>query len=297
MLKFKSIAQDDVKTFMKHWDITLQRSSDYCFAILWGWADDYGYETAWDGKNDLFWVRQTKPEIYNMAPVGNWQRDDWQTLLRKYYGDKAVFWLVPEELVKIWQEQFPFAMSVEEDRGNWEYLYDIHALAELKGGNYVKKRNHINSFIKNHNYDYKPICAENRERVLAFQKKWLSESEGYLPGIRQEHDCICRILDSWGKIPHLHGGLIEIGENIVAYTIGEKAGDSLLIHFEKALADYAAGYQVIHQQFLLEMLKMFPELVTVNREEDLNDEGIRESKLSYHPNGFIKKYKVTLNFK
>lgn len=296
MLEFKRIETDDIKTFMKHWDITLQRSSDYCFPILWGWAEDYGYETAWDGRDDLFWVRQTKPEIYNIAPVGNWQRNDWERLLREYYGDKSVFWLVPEKLAEIWQKEFGGAMTLEEERGNWEYLYDIRALAELKGKKYVKKRNHINSFTKRYDYEYKPICAQNIEKVLVFQKRWLAESEGYLPGIKQEHNCICRILESWGKIPLLYGGLIEIGGNIVAYTIGEIAGDSLLVHFEKALVEYSAGYQVIHQQFLLDMLKKYPKLVTVNREEDVNDEGLRQSKLSYHPNGFIKKYKITLSF-
>jgi hypothetical protein len=32
----------------------------------------------------------------------------------------------------------------------------------------------------------------------------------------------------------------------------------------------------------------------VNREQDLNDEGLRKSKLSYLPVKFVKKYRVTL---
>ena len=38
------------------------------------------------------------------------------------------------------------------------------------------------------------------------------------------------------------------------------------------------------------MLEDHPELRIVNREEDLNDLGLRESKMSYLPIGFIKKY-------
>ena len=296
MLDFKAIELADVRNFMKHWELTAQRSSDYCFPILWGWAADYGYQTAIDKTDDLFWIRQTLPDVYNLAPVGNWQRDDWKQLLCKYFGSKAVFWLVPEELAEIWQAQLGSAAALEEERDNWEYLYDIHELAELAGGKYIKKRNRVNHFKKNYNYKYLPLTLENREAVMEFQQRWLAESEGYLPGIKQEHNCIMRILNSWGEVPHLRGGIIEVSGNIAAYTIGELTGNSVLIHFEKALTEYSAGYQVINQEFLQHLLKEKPKLLTVNREEDLGDEGLRESKLSYHPTGFIRKYKVTIDF-
>lgn len=294
MLKFKEIELNDADMYMKHWKATIQRSSDYCFPIMWGWAPPCGIQVALD--NDLFWVRETKPKLYNLVPVGNWQRDDWKKLLREHYGQHSEFWLVPEAMLKIWQEQFPEALTIEECRDNWEYLYDVHALVELKGRKYMKKRNHLNQFRRDYEYIYKPITAENIEAVRDFQKRWFAASEGYMEGIEQEHNCILRILDSWGKVPHLRGGVIEISGNIIAYTIGELSGNVVLVHFEKALDEYGAGYQIINQEFLKQLLEERPTLEIVNREEDMGDPGIRHAKLSYHPNGFVKKYKVTVNF-
>lgn len=296
MLNFKNIELNDIKTFITHWELTAQRSSDYCFPVLWGWASDYGYQAAADSEDDLFWIRQTIPDTYNLAPVGSWARENWEQLLREKYGDSSIFWLVPEELAKIWQAQFKNAIKLEEQRNHWEYLYNINELAKLAGGRYAKKRNRVNHFKKNYKYEYQPVTEEKIEEIRKFQLRWFQESEGYLPGIRQENDCIMRILDSWGKIPNLCGGIIKIDDKIIAYTIGELVQDTVLIHFEKALSEYNTGYQVINNEFLVHLLHSHSELTTVNREEDLGDPGLRDAKLSYNPIGFIKKYKITINF-
>ena len=69
----------------------------------------------------------------------------------------------------------------------------------------------------------------------------------------------------------------------------------MLVHFEKASLEYGAGYQVINKEFLSHMLDEDPDLVTVNREEDMNDPGLREAKMSYLPKGFIKKFHVKMS--
>ena len=296
-LDFKDIELKDAALFMNYWELTDQRASDYSFPILWGWAFDYGYQAAADESARLFWIRQTTPALYNLAPIGSWRHDDWQSIIRERYGNESEFWLVPERLLLIWQEQFKDRIEVEGDRGNWEYLYDIRELATLAGNRYMRKRNRVNKFCRTYNYTYRPITREIIPAVMDFQDTWCRANiSGHVPGLVQENHGIQRILRHWDEIPNLRGGVIEIKGRIVAYTIGELAYDMIVVHFEKASLEYKAAYQAINKEFLSHMLEENPGLVTVNREEDMNDPGLREAKMSYLPKGFIKKFHVKIRF-
>ncbi len=65
----------------------------------------------------------------------------------------------------------------------------------------------------------------------------------------------------------------------------------LLIHFEKGNPEFKGIYQAINQFFLNHLQHPYQ---TVNREQDLDDDGLRKAKLSYHPIDFIRKYQVTI---
>ena len=298
MLSFEDIDLKHASGYILHGERMTVYASDYSFPILWGWGGDYGYQVAIENGEELIWIRQTVPEAYNLAPVGNWERDDWARLIRERYGEKCEFWLVPERLLEIWQKQMGSAINeTESDRGNWEYIYNIHDLATLAGNRYMKKRNRVNQFRRTYDYSYKPITCAIIPDVQDFHDAWC-EANGCAstPALQRESHGIRRILGHWGEIPNLRGGVIEAGGAIVAYTIGELAGKHLLVHFEKASYEYNSAYQVINKEFLVHMLEQEPWLVTVNREEDMNDPGLREAKMSYLPTNFIKKYRVKISF-
>jgi hypothetical protein len=80
--------------------------------------------------------------------------------------------------------------------------------------------------------------------------------------------------------------------SMVAYTMAEAlTPDMLLIHFEKGDTQYRGIYQAINQKFLANSAAAY---TLVNREQDLNDEGLRKAKLSYHPDDFLRKFRITL---
>ena len=65
-------------------------------------------------------------------------------------------------------------------------------------------------------------------------------------------------------------------------TIASKISDSVVdVHFEKAIGQYAVngGYAAINNMFA----KSLNGAEWLNREEDINIEGLRKAKQSYHP--------------
>ncbi|OPZ19501.1 MAG: hypothetical protein BWZ04_02466 [Firmicutes bacterium ADurb.BinA205] len=89
----------------------------------------------------------------------------------------------------------------------------------------------------------------------------------------------------------LKGGVIRIGGRVAAFTIGEPLNsDTFCVHIEKADTTYNGIYAGINN--------LFAEAAAadhkyINREEDLGLEGLRRSKLSYHPAFLLDKYEVT----
>jgi hypothetical protein len=61
------------------------------------------------------------------------------------------------------------------------------------------------------------------------------------------------------------------------------------VHFEKAIDDYKGIYQFINQAFAQTLPSHYQ---TINREQDLGDEGLRQAKMTYRPIGFVRKFKA-----
>lgn len=298
---FKSVNMSTIDEYMTRWGETKQRSSDYSSGVLLCWAKTYGYQFAFDNDEELVWIKGSRPAEHYLAPVGKWNLKGWDELIAARFGHRALFYAVPEKLVEIWLKQMGSAVTVtmdeptDSDRSTWEYLYRVSDLTNLSGKKYIKKRNRVNQFRSQHRYEYLPMTPELIPRIVEFQEQWCRSYRifnGY-ESIEQENDGIINeILKNWEKLPQLLGAAIEVMGRIIAYTIAERVGDTLMIHFEKASLEYNAAYQVINHEFLLHEGEGYK---YVNREEDMGDPGLRDAKMSYHPCGFLKKYLVRID--
>ena len=68
-----------------------------------------------------------------------------------------------------------------------------------------------------------------------------------------------------------------------------KAIQNALRDIEKANPEFPGLYPVLQQQFLEREWSLIP---FVNREQDLGIEGLRRSKLSYHPEYMVNKFRL-----
>ncbi len=291
VLNFKPISLEKQSEYSKYFEKCPQKASDYSFVNLWGWAKEYGLDWAWT--DNLVWIRQSIPEILYWAPVGPWDGVDWMSCFDELSGNQASFIRIPEKLLLTWEESLGDRIAIKEERGSWDYLYSISELIELKGKRFHKKRNLLNQFTKNYNFQFIPFDTEAIHMAMAMQEDWCTWRDCEASDVlAAENNAISRVLKSWEKIGGLIGGAIMVDKTMAAYTVAESlSADMLLIHFEKGNTDFKGVYQAINQLFLENSGKNYE---IVNREQDLGDEGLRKAKLSYHPADFIIKYRVDL---
>ena len=291
LLDFEPINLDKQLEYFNHFTACSEKASDYSFVNLWGWAEEYGLFWAWT--DELVWIKQTRPQVAYWAPVGAWESIDWHECFDKYVSNDTLFMRVPENLLQCWKRDMEKRLAIEEARGHWDYLYSFTDLVELKGNRFHKKRNLLNQFKRKYDFKYASFGKEIIELAKAMQEDWCTwrdceSSESLLA----ENNAILRILNSSQRLEGLSGGAVMVEEKMAAYTVAEKiSDDTLLIHFEKGDPAFKGGYQAINQVFLEHSAG---DLSIVNREQDLDNPGLRRAKLSYHPLGFVKKYRVKL---
>jgi hypothetical protein len=175
--------------------------------------------------------------------------------------------------------------SVVEDRDNFDYLYLRTDLAELTGKTYHKKRNLVNAFINSYDYEQKPLGKDNVADAVAVLERW-RESKGFEGDYAASREAL-EFFDVLG----MRGCVYYVGGVPAGWCLGEPLakGRMFAVHFEKGVEDYKGIYQFINQAFAQALPNYFK---SINREQDLGDDGLRQAKMTYRPNAFVNKYRV-----
>lgn len=205
-------------------------------------------------------------------------------------GRPLCFFAPSEEEAALITSLFPAAHTTCDD-GESDYLYDAAALATFRGKSYNGQRNHINRFSRLFpDHTIERITPESARELLAF----LSEYEAMRPSrpLLAEELAMTREVLLHYKEYGMHGILLRVGDRIAAFACGEVIGDTLQIHIEKADTRFPGAYQRIVSAFAAVAVEM--QVPYLNREDDMNDEGLRTSKRSYHPTALLPKWRITI---
>ncbi len=183
-------------------------------------------------------------------------------------------------------------VSVTNIRRWRDYLYEAEAFRTYAGGKYAGQRNHVNKFLKNNpDWTFHVYREGDEAALLAFLREYEAAQRAkgsYLAD--EEMDEVYELVPRIGQFGLLCGYLTA-GGRMVACAIGEKCGDMLVVHVEKALKSVEGAYPMIAQQFARAFAG--EGVRYLNRMDDAGDMGLRKSKLQYLPCEIVGKYNVT----
>jgi len=194
---------------------------------------------------------------------------------------------VPEDFVRA----FGAGFRVEEDPGNFDYVYSRQELAELKGKKFDGKRNRIRKFESTfpRQYQYRRLAREDVPGCVRLLEAWFEEKRNGDPYMRAERRAILRALDSFEELG-LRGGVVEVGGRVGAFTLGGRlTADMAVIPIEIADPGFVGLAQWINREYVV---RECADYAFINREQDMNVEGLRKAKLSYQPVRLVKKYNL-----
>lgn len=171
-----------------------------------------------------------------------------------------------------------------------DYLYDAQDMVQFRGRRFNGQRNHIHRFQRLYpDWHFEDITADNLPELRAFFEDYTARYRKENETAQVEEQCVRDFLAHYFEYAPL-GGLLRVEDQIVGFSAGEVVGDTLIIHVEKADITYDGVYQVLVNEFAKRFVT--DGVQYINREEDVGDEGVRKSKLSYRPLRLLEKYLV-----
>jgi len=292
MIQFHPISLDAKHTYLQYRTDKRELGCEYSFANLYMWGRQ---NLAFIHDHAVLFSQFNQRTIYPY-PVGN---GDKKAVLEaiiadaKERGISCRITSLDAEGRETLEKLFPGKFYFHCDRDFFDYVYDINDLADLKGKNYQKKRNHFKRFLATFpEYTREPITPDNLEQVRLMLEKWYREKMQDNPtgDFLMEQVALKKALTHYEDLS-MDGLLLKDGDRILAMTIGSFINeDTMDIHFEKALRDADGAYAAINREFALYLREKYPKLRFLNREDDMGIEGLRLAKQRYFPHHMVEKY-------
>ncbi len=296
MIDFHRVCLDDKARYEEYLSGMPERGCEYSFANLFLWGRQ---EIAFIHDCAVLFSHFSGRSVYPF-PIGPGDRRAAVEAVLEDARQRGIpcriTGLTAADLQKL-ESWFPDRFETRIARDNFDYVYTVEALADLRGRKYQKKRNHFNRFRAEHpDYRVEPICCGNLARVQHMVNDWYvarnrMDSQGdYL----LENVALAKAFRYFDPL-EMEGLALLDGDQVLAMSIGTRmTGDTVDVHFEKAREDISGAYNAINCEFARHIRLKYPEVKFLNREDDLGIEGLRKAKLDYQPDDLIEKYWVCL---
>ena len=297
MINFKSITLADKEWMDPIFKSTTNHGAEYNFtsSYLWGGSCDMQVAFA----HGCFTARRVcHGKTLYVWPVGG---GDKEAVLREiveetlekgaplhFYGPREAF---GEELERMFAGKY----EISEERQWFDYVYHIEKMASLAGKKLHGKRNHINKFIEQNDWSVEEITPANLPECEEMCEQWFKEAEQNTEiNYSIEKGILERVFSQYDAVG-MEGALLRSSGRVIAFTMGELlSSDTYITHFEKAYGNIQGAYPMINREFSKIVMTRYPEVVYINREDDMGLENLRKAKLSYYPEMLVEKCTVTM---
>ena len=291
-IPFHKVTLEDKEWINKRLAESDYNGCEYTFSNIFLWGTELEFEVA-NYKDFLLIQAVLDQQTTYYFPAGSGDLSSVLgdlALYSRQRGEPLVFGNVTKEHKAQIEKVWPGAFEYREVRDASDYIYSREKMVHLRGKKLHGKRNHINRFKDNPNWSFEFINDENITECYGMSIAWSLENFG---GNSPDSDfCAVQKAFDYFKELDLIGGLIRREGQVVAFTMGAPLNsNTFLTHIEKAYHEIQGAYPIMTQQFALHLPERFE---YINREEDLGNEGLRKSKLSYYPEILLSKSIATL---
>jgi len=282
MIRFKPITIESKEIITSFTMLSPFQNCDFSFTNMYSWQFLYKSEYAVVNGFLLLRFQTEHGHTAYMFPIGTGDKKEIIRLLEEdslRTGHPLCLMGITPEITSELESLFSHEFKYISEREYADYIYNRTDLVELKGKKYQSKRNHINRFYKDYQFEYLPITPEIVPLCLKLEDEWCGDHtpDEDLLNERRSMTYALQHLDELGGL----GGAICVNGEIAAFTFGSPINENTFgVHVEKADTRIEGIYSVINQLFASHIPEQY---IYINREEDLGVEGLRRAKLSYHP--------------
>jgi hypothetical protein len=273
-----------------------RRNCNYTFANLVGWQFWYYTEVCVLENTVVLRYTFDGQRAYMVCTSETLSLELIQELLDDSNGDLTLIGLEDSQVVqlstlrstssRLQGKNSQLSTNIEPARDQYDYIYRRSDLATLHGKHLDAKRNHINRFRTEHpDFEYRPLTLEFFDECRRVTKIWQEDKartkfKDASDSIDVERQVMENIFSNWDALGMI-GGSIFVDGTMVAFTYGAAVTtDTFDICVEKADRNVEGAFAIINQQFAEHLPEQY---IFLNREEDMGIPGLRQAKLSYHP--------------
>lgn len=286
MLNFEVISLSDKQKYESRVNEKLKLNSISDFNFFYLWNTNNNIEIAFCEQFAIIKGNWGNKKYFYSPSIATVEDFDAVYKLVENYQNGENFYLAALDKDIIDQIKcIPNGASIKFDRNASDYIYSSTDLINLQGKKFHAKKNFVNSFIKNYQYEFVTYDESYFDGILNLYDNWTTHSEHSVD--KNERIAIERALKNYKELGLIIGVLL-INGSIAAFSVSAISTHNVAqVFFEKADTSYKGIYAMINN---LTASKFLSGVEYINREEDMGIEGLRKAKLSYNPVIIYEKY-------